>query len=115
MAGCPAPSAEHRALRRQVGLSGGGPISADVQTFIRTAFCIPLIQGYALTETTCAGTIQMTSDTRPGVVGHPVGSVEIKLRSCLDAAGLPEATDRKAGDGAVGGGGRVLGTPRRTR
>jgi long-chain acyl-CoA synthetase len=74
--------------RLKCGLSGGGPISADVQDFIRTAFCMPLLQGYALTETCCAGSVQMKDDVRNGVVGPPLGSVEIKLGQC------PEVMDR---------------------
>jgi len=77
------------------GITGGGPISADVQGFIRTAFCFPLLQGYALTETTCAGCIQEFHDTRFANVGSPVGSVELKLRSCLDSKGEPEVLDRQ--------------------
>lgn len=78
-----------------VGVTGGGPISADVQGFVRTAFAMPLVQGYALTETCCAGSVQMFEDTRFGVVGPPLGSVEVKMRSCLDAKGEPEVADRK--------------------
>jgi len=70
--------------RLKLGISGGGPISGDVQTFIRTVFGMPLIQGYALTETCCAGTVQRTNDGRNGVVGAPVSSVEIRLASCKD-------------------------------
>merc|ERR1740121_780767 len=81
--------------RLKGGITGGGPISADVQGFIRTAFCMPLLQGYALTETSCAGAVQEFSDVRFGVVGPPVGSVEIKLRSCLDDKSQPEVLDRK--------------------
>mmetsp|Transcript_103575 Transcript_103575/g.259755 ORF Transcript_103575/g.259755 Transcript_103575/m.259755 type:complete len:784 (-) Transcript_103575:114-2465(-) len=81
--------------RLKIGCSGGGPISADVQTFIRTAFSIPLIQGYGLTETVCAGTMQEVWDVRTGVVGPPISSVEIKLRSCLDEKNEPEILDRK--------------------
>jgi len=78
-----------------LGLTGGGPISAGLHGFIRTAFCIELIQGYALTETTCAGSIQSRGDTSFGVVGPPFPSVEIKVRSCLDGNGDPECLDRK--------------------
>jgi len=57
----------------------------------------PLVQGYALTETSCSGTVQYSSDPRDGVVGPPVASVEIKLRDCLEAPegnpnGKPEAS-----------------------
>jgi len=70
------------------GLSGGGPLNSEVQEFIRTGFGIKFVQGYGLTET-CAGlTIQAMDDIRPGVVGFPISSVEVKLSSC------PEITDR---------------------
>lgn len=80
--------------RLKVGITGGGPISAEVQNFIRTSFAVPLLQGYALTESTCAGTVQMFEDVRCGVVGPPLGSVEIKLRPCLNEKGEPEILDR---------------------
>jgi long-chain acyl-CoA synthetase len=68
--------------RLKLGVSGGGPISKDVQEFMSICAGMPLIQGYALTETCCAGTIQKLGDPDPGCVGGPVGSVEMKLRSC---------------------------------
>jgi long-chain acyl-CoA synthetase len=68
--------------RMKLGITGGGPISADVQRFLSVAMGFPLIQGYALTETACAGTVQNTCDPDSGTVGGPVASVEIKLRSC---------------------------------
>lgn len=80
--------------RLKMGLSGGGPISGEVQTFIRTAFCMPLLQGYALTETCCAGTVQAVTDNRNGIAGSPLGSIEIKLRSCIKD-GEPEVMDRE--------------------
>ena len=36
-------------------ISGGGAISSEVQTFVRTAFVAPAVQGYALTETRGSG------------------------------------------------------------
>ena len=70
--------------RLKIGISGGGPLSADVQSFVRTAFNTHMVQGYALTETCCAGTVQLPSDNRNGVVGGPLSSVEIKLVSKPD-------------------------------
>lgn len=64
--------------------TGGGPISSEVQSFVRTIFCCPLVQGYALTESCCAGTIQFQNDPRDGVVGPPAASVEICLASCTE-------------------------------
>lgn len=68
--------------RLKFGISGGGPISADVQEFMSVLGGFPLIQGYALTETCCAGTSQTVFDPDPGCVGGPIPSVELMLRSC---------------------------------
>merc|ERR1711935_40781 len=91
--------------RLKMGISGGGPISADVQDFIRTVFGMPLVQGYALTETCMAGTVQHPSDFRNGVVGAPLGSVELYLNSCkeaLDRNGKPYLnTDKVHHDGSA--------------
>jgi len=81
--------------RIKIGLTGGGPISAEVHNFIRVSLAMPLLQGYALTETTCAGSVQMLDDARTGVVGPPLASVEIKLRPCVNDKGEPEILDRK--------------------
>lgn len=76
--------------RMRLAVTGGGPCNSEVQSFIRTAFMMPLVQGYALTETTCAGTIQKSSDPRDGVVGPPLSCLDILLRS------TPEVTDRSS-------------------
>jgi len=85
--------------QQKIFATGGGPISSEVQSFVRTIFCCPLVQGYALTETCCAGTLQYPSDSRDGVVGPPAASVELRLRDCIepevDAQGQP--TGRKIG------------------
>ena len=65
-----------------------------VFTYMPTTFYVsqPLIQGYGLTET-CAGlTIQDPDDTRYGIAGALIPSVEVKLLSMPeinDKAGLP--------------------------
>jgi long-chain acyl-CoA synthetase len=59
--------------RQKTFATGGGPIAGEVQAFIRTMFCCPLIQGYALTETTCAGTIQYVEGGRKGGGGREGG------------------------------------------
>eukprot|EP00854_Cymbomonas_tetramitiformis_P012982 gene12982-15344_t len=68
--------------RMRIALSGGGPVSSELQTFVRTVFCMPLIQGYALTETCSIGCIQDLADGRDGIVGAPLASVEMKLAPC---------------------------------
>jgi len=55
---------------------------------------VNLVQGYGLTETCAAGTVQSAFSFADGVVGAPTSCVEIKLSSCLDAQGLPRVEDR---------------------
>lgn len=63
-------------------VSGGGAISSEVQSFVRTAFSAPAVQGYALTETCCSATFQAPDAANTdGIVGPPLSSVEIKLVS----------------------------------
>eukprot|EP00522_Entomoneis_paludosa_P008779 CAMPEP_0172447754 /NCGR_PEP_ID=MMETSP1065-20121228/6982_1 /TAXON_ID=265537 /ORGANISM="Amphiprora paludosa, Strain CCMP125" /LENGTH=724 /DNA_ID=CAMNT_0013199121 /DNA_START=71 /DNA_END=2245 /DNA_ORIENTATION=- len=72
----------------RLGLSGGGPLNSEVQEFCRTAFSISLVQGYGLTET-CAGiSIQAPDDTRGGIAGQIIPSVEVRLDS------TPEVGDK---------------------
>jgi long-chain acyl-CoA synthetase len=86
--------------RLRLAISGGGPLNSDVQDFISTCFGIPMGQGYGLTETCAALTIQdVLTDNRAGIAGMPVPCAEIKLVSCPeinDKLGFPYlSTDRK--------------------
>lgn len=93
-------------------VSGGGAIASEVQTFVRTAFACPAVQGYALTETCCSATFQMPDDSNiDGVVGAPLTSVEIKLESVdiTDAKGKKYlSTDTYHMDTACRGRGEIL-------
>lgn len=74
--------------RLKVGISGGGPISPEVQEWVRSALCAPLVQGYGLTES-CGGlTIQTFDDYRLNVVGSVLPCCEVLLHS------EPEITDK---------------------
>jgi len=89
--------------RLRLGLSGGGPMNSEVQTFARTCFGCSIIQGYGLTET-CAGlTMQSEEDLRSGIAGAPIPSVEAKLVSTTeicDKGGAPYlSTDTKDVEG----------------
>ena len=100
----------------ELAVSGGGALSSEVQTFVRTVFCCPMIQGYALTETCAGATVQTADDPRDGVVGPPLNSTEIRLRSCpevLDVEGKPYlATDTAhRGDACLGRGEVLIGGP----
>ena len=38
-------------------LSGGAPLSPDTHSLTRTCLCVPVMQGYGLTETTACATV----------------------------------------------------------
>uniref|UniRef100_A0A7S1EAA8 AMP-dependent synthetase/ligase domain-containing protein n=1 Tax=Hemiselmis andersenii TaxID=464988 RepID=A0A7S1EAA8_HEMAN len=86
--------------RLKIAVSGGGACEKEVQEFVSAAI-VPLVQGYGLTETCGGGTVQATNDLRTGVVGLPLGSLEIKLVDAMtedgsgplkDANGTPYRT-----------------------
>jgi len=59
---------------------GSAPLSPSTQEFMRT--CMPpiqLVQGYTMTETTCAGCCQVPGDMRVGIVGGPMAGMEVRI------------------------------------
>eukprot|EP01095_Lingulamoeba_sp_RSL-Kostka_P000210 TRINITY_DN10328_c0_g1_i2.p1 TRINITY_DN10328_c0_g1~~TRINITY_DN10328_c0_g1_i2.p1 ORF type:complete len:558 (+),score=222.32 TRINITY_DN10328_c0_g1_i2:74-1747(+) len=63
----------------RVMVSGGAPLSAEVQNFLQICFGIPVLQGYGLTETTGAGCVMALEDNSRKSVGAPLPCTEIKL------------------------------------
>lgn len=47
--------------------------------FLQIAFCVPVLQGYGLTETTAALSLTRPDDFSTGHVGAPILSVEVRL------------------------------------
>jgi len=82
--------------RVKVAISGGGPVNADVQNFIRVAMHFNLVQGYGLTETCSCGTVQAPGSFVDGIVGPPVGCISMHLHDCdaKDENGAYEFLDR---------------------
>ena len=64
----------------KVAFAGSAPLAPKVQLFVQTCFDCPIRQGYALTETTCAGTIQEACDNSTSVVGSPLACGCLQLR-----------------------------------
>lgn len=60
-------------------VSGSAPLSETVQNFLRCIMCCPVVQGYGLTETCAASTLQSDFDPSVRVVGGPLMCCEIKL------------------------------------
>lgn len=64
--------------RLRFALSGGAPLSLDLLRFFHGAGVI-IFEGYGLTETTAAITMNSTSGYRFGTVGRAIGDVEIRI------------------------------------
>jgi long-chain acyl-CoA synthetase len=61
-------------------ISGGAPLSKEIAEFFY--FCgILILEGYGLTETTAAITVNRDHDYKLGTVGKPIGDVKIKIAS----------------------------------
>ncbi|EDY56573.1 MULTISPECIES: AMP-binding protein [Streptomyces] len=72
---------------------GAAPASADLLTRFETRYGVPLIEGYGLSEGTCASTINpVAGPRRAGTVGLPFPGQEIRI---LDAEGseVPPGVD----------------------
>lgn len=95
--------------RVRMMLSGGAPLSQDTQLFMNICFCCPVGQGYGLTETCGAGTIQEVTDRSTGRVGAPLTCNEVMLVDWEE--GNYRTTDRPCPRGEVwlGGGNTALG------
>ncbi|MFD3745549.1 AMP-dependent synthetase/ligase [Nocardia sp. NPDC058633] len=105
----------YRKLRKALGgqcqaaVSGGGPLGAQLGHFFR-GVGIPIYEGYGLTETTAAITVNTPSDTRIGTVGRPIEGHSIKIADDGELLlrgpvvfgeywGNPEATEEAFADG----------------
>lgn len=64
--------------RLRFAISGGAPISKDIALFFHSAGVL-ILEGYGLTETTAAITVNTPFNYRFGSVGRPIGEVKIKI------------------------------------
>ncbi len=58
--------------------SGGAPLARDIAEFF-AAIDIPIMEGYGLSEVTCAATVNRSNDYRFGTVGKPLPGVELRI------------------------------------
>eukprot|EP00400_MALV-I_sp_L67-5_P000632 gene632-227_t len=80
--------------RLDAGITGGGAISGDLQNWIRVVLGMRLVEGYALTETCCNGTLQNWGDTASTLnAGFPITTTQMKVasvdRNIVDSSGKP--------------------------
>lgn len=64
--------------RLRFAISGGAPISQDIALFFHAAGIL-ILEGYGLTETTAAITVNAPFNYRFGSVGRPIGETQLKI------------------------------------
>jgi long-chain acyl-CoA synthetase len=64
--------------RLKFAISGGAPISQDLAQFFHAAGIL-ILEGYGLTETTAAITVNTPYNYKFGSVGRPIGDVQLKI------------------------------------
>lgn len=64
--------------RLRFAISGGAPLAKEISQFFH-ACDIMVLEGYGLTETTAAVTVNTPYDYEFGTIGKPIGDVEIKF------------------------------------
>jgi long-chain acyl-CoA synthetase len=64
--------------RLRFAMSGGAPLSQDISLFFHASDVL-ILEGYGLTETTGAITVNTPYDYKFGSVGKPVGEAKIKI------------------------------------
>lgn len=66
--------------RLRFAISGGAPLPKDIALFFHAANIL-ILEGYGLTETTGAITVNTPFNYRFGSVGRPIGEVKLKIAS----------------------------------
>jgi long-chain acyl-CoA synthetase len=64
--------------RVRIGVSGGAPLPGDAAELFQAAG-VPVVEGYGLSEATCASHFNRPENPRPGTVGQPLSGIEARL------------------------------------
>ncbi|KAK2187233.1 hypothetical protein NP493_172g02027 [Ridgeia piscesae] len=95
--------------RVRLMLSGGAPLSPDTQCFMNVCFCCSVSQGYGLTETCGAGTVQETTDISLGRCGSPLWCNQVRLTDWVEGGYTTKDKPYPRGEIMIGGGNVALG------
>jgi len=90
-------------------LSGGAPLSPDTHSLVRTCLCVPLMQGYGLTETTACASVTSIHDRTTGRAGAPLLNVKMKIVSWEEGNYLVTDKPNPRGEIHIGGDNVALG------
>ena len=61
-------------------INGSAPIAEDVTDFLQACFCVPLVEGYGMTESCGGSIVSCPGDPASGHVGGPMANVKVKLK-----------------------------------
>lgn len=79
-------------------LTGAAPISAHVHDALKCIFCVPIAEGYGMTESCGASCISSPEDPHTGHVGGPVPCIEVKLISVPEMSYSVHDVNDKTGE-----------------
>jgi long-chain acyl-CoA synthetase len=63
----------------RICISGAAPLAKPVAEGFESAFGLPILEGYGLTETSPVATINSLGERRKGSVGRPIAGVQVKV------------------------------------
>jgi len=95
--------------RVRLMLSGGAPLSPETHSLARTCLCVPLMQGYGLTETTACASVTSIHDRTTGRAGAPLLAVKMKLVNWEEGNYLVTDKPNPRGEIHIGGDNVALG------
>ena len=61
-------------------VTGSAPIDVTVLDYLKICFCVPIHEGYGLTESSAGSCITLSNDPVAGHVGGPIPSLRIRLK-----------------------------------
>ena len=61
-------------------INGSAPIAEDVTDFLQACFCVPIVEGYGMTESCGGSIVSCPGDGVSGHVGGPMANVKVKLK-----------------------------------
>lgn len=61
-------------------INGSAPIADDVIDFLQACFCVPIVEGYGMTESCGGSIVSAPGDRVSGHVGGPMSNTKVKLK-----------------------------------